>query len=212
VAPAKIVFDIAAPDLARVDAFLWQPHPTKPVWQINNGLFALQSIGVGHHELAWDGSVRVLKTPGAEYNLTTSAWVVSKAAGGLAIPVAGFKAVLTRSGGRAVSCSVLYDPASGVADKLVITQGASGRALLLADLRKSDAGATITPMVETYNVATGLYGADEASGAPIPLPDSGTFTVTTRPAGAGGHEIDLQIFDVWGNQRKRFFPLTLTAP
>jgi hypothetical protein len=182
------------------------------MWQINNGQFALQSIGVGHYELPWDGSVRVLQVDGTAYNVTTVAWVVSKTPTGLAVPVWGWKAVLNRSNGRSVTCSVLYDPATGVADKLVLTGASSGRALLLADLRKSDPGATITPMVETYDVANDVYAADEASGPPIPLPASGTFTLGTRPAGAGGHEIDLQIFDVWGNQRKRFFPMTLTAP
>jgi hypothetical protein len=210
--PTKIVFDIAAPDVARVDAFLWQPHPTKPSWQINNGQYALQSIGMGHHELRWDGSVRVLKVGATEYNLTNTAWVVSKTATGLGVAVWGWKAKLTRGNGKSSSCSVLYDPATGVADKLVITGVTSGRALLLADLLKTDPGATITPMVETYNVTADVLGADEPSGPPIPLPASGTFTVTTRPASAGAHEIDLQIFDVWGNQRKRFFPMTLTGP
>jgi hypothetical protein len=136
--------------------------------------------------------------------------VVSKGATGLTVPVWSWKALLNRGNGHSVSCSVLYDPATGIADKLIITGVTSGRALLLSDLLKNDPTATITPMVETYDLLNDRYGPDEAAGRPISLPASGTLTITTRATGAGNHEIDLQIFDVWGNQRKRFFPMTLT--
>jgi hypothetical protein len=78
-----------------------------------------------------------------------------------------------------VSCTVLYDPSTGIADKLVINGVTSGRALLLSDLLKSDPTATITPMVETYNLLNDRYAPDEASGPPFPLPASGTLTITT---------------------------------
>jgi hypothetical protein len=106
--------------------------------------------------------------------------------------------------------TLVFSSSEGGASVAVVSLGSVASTLSLGEIAQAAPGATFTPVYYSIDTATGA--SDLIAGDPMPLPESGTYTLSSTYVNPGSYYFFSSLTDVWGNSGVEVDPFTLAEP
>jgi hypothetical protein len=205
-ASAPPVFRFASPDadVAQAEIYLGAEITSGSVVVL--GLVASSTIEAdSDYEFGWDGMVATFAD---EQPAMLDVWLdTGSTSGELVLMIPG---LLSGVAEEPLMTTLVFSSSEGGASVAVVSLGSVASTLSLGEIAQAAPGATFTPVYYSIDTATGA--SDLIAGDPMPLPESGTYTLSSTYVNPGSYYFFSSLTDVWGNSGVEVDPFTLAEP